>query len=113
MRESVIYQEILQEGKQLGFTEGKEQGFAEGEQRGKQRGKREGKKEGLAEGLVQGERKLALQMLEWKFGKLSVKARRQVEQLTSKQIEVLCQAALKFTAKRELADWLAGHTTTH
>ena len=97
MKESVIYQEILQEGKQLGFVEGKQKG----------------KQEGLAEGLVQGERKLALQMLEWRFGKLSAKARRQIEQLTSKQIEVLCQAALKFTTKRELTDWLAGHVTAH
>ena len=85
MKESVIYQEIFQEGKQLGFTEGQQEG----------------------------KRELAIQMLEWRFGKLPVEARQQLAQLAVGQIKTLCKASLKFKTINELTAWLTQHVTAH
>jgi predicted transposase/invertase (TIGR01784 family) len=49
MKESAIYQEILQEGEQRGLLKGEQQGFLKGEQRGLLQGKQEGKREGKLE----------------------------------------------------------------
>ncbi|MEB3174102.1 MAG: hypothetical protein VKN60_02780, partial [Cyanobacteriota bacterium] len=45
MKESTIYQEILQEGEQRGLLKGEQRGLLQGKQEGKLEGKREGKLE--------------------------------------------------------------------
>ncbi|WP_414550070.1 Rpn family recombination-promoting nuclease/putative transposase [Anabaena sp. CCY 0017] len=83
MRESVIYQEILEEG----------------EQRGEQRGRQEGRQEG--------ERSLVLRQLTRKVGELPPRMREQVETLTLEQLENLGEALLDFTSLLDLEAWLA------
>lgn len=89
LEESVVYQDIFQKG----------------EQRGEQRGLQKG----LRQGLQQGERKVALRLLERRFGKLTPKVRQQIEQLTLEQLEALCEALLDFQTKDDLTRWLKQH----
>ncbi|WP_414566400.1 MULTISPECIES: Rpn family recombination-promoting nuclease/putative transposase [unclassified Anabaena] len=79
MRESVIYQEILEEG----------------EQRGRQEGRQEG------------ERRLVLRLLTRKLGELPPEIREQVEALNLEQLENLGEALLDFTSLLDLQAWLA------
>jgi predicted transposase/invertase (TIGR01784 family) len=51
MRESVIYQDILEEGRE------------EGEEKGRQKGRQEGLQEGLQEGKEEKARQIAIKML--------------------------------------------------
>lgn len=83
MRESVIYQEILEEG----------------EQRGEQRGRQEGRQEG--------ERSLVLRLLTRKLGELPPQIREQVEILSLSELENLGEALLDFTSLLDLEAWLA------
>jgi predicted transposase/invertase (TIGR01784 family) len=83
MRESVIYQEILEEG----------------EQRGEQRGRQEGRQEG--------ERSLVLRLLTRKLGELPPEMREQVETLSLEELENLGEALLDFTSLLDLQGWLA------
>ncbi|NCQ92004.1 MAG: hypothetical protein GPI94_15235 [Microcystis aeruginosa LG13-03] len=55
MRESVIYQDILEEGR--------EEGRGEGEEKGLQKGRREGEEKGLQKGKEEKARQIALKML--------------------------------------------------
>ena len=87
MRESVIYQEILEEG----------------EQRGEQRGRQEGEQRGRQEG----ERSLVLRQLTRKVGELTPGMREQLETLTLEQLENLGEALLDFTSLLDLEAWLA------
>jgi predicted transposase YdaD len=78
MRESVIYQEILEEGEQRG------------EKKGEQR-----------------ERSLVLRQLTRKLGELPPEIREQVETLSLEQLENLGEALLDFTSLLDLQAWLA------
>ncbi|MDB9399649.1 MULTISPECIES: DUF4351 domain-containing protein [Cyanophyceae] len=82
MRESVIYQEILEEG----------------EQKGEQRGRLEGE---------QRERTLVLRQLARKVGELSSNIREQLQTLSLEQLENLGEALLDFTSVSDLENWLA------
>ncbi len=82
MRESVIYQEILEEG----------------EQKGEQRGRLEGE---------QRERTLVLRLLARKVGELSSNIREQLQTLSLEQLENLGEALLDFTSVSDLENWLA------
>ncbi|WP_414550063.1 Rpn family recombination-promoting nuclease/putative transposase [Anabaena sp. CCY 0017] len=79
MRESVIYQEILEEG----------------EQRGRQEGRQEG------------ERNLVLRQLTRKLGELPPGMREQLEILSLEQLENLGEALLDFNTLLDLEAWLA------
>jgi predicted transposase YdaD len=79
MRESVIYQEILEEG----------------EQKGEQRGR------------LEGERTLVLRQLARKVGELSPHIREQLQNLSLEQLENLGEALLDFTSMSDLQNWLA------
>jgi predicted transposase YdaD len=81
LEESVIYQDILQKGEQRG----------------------------LQEGAQQEARKVALRLLELRFGKLSRTAQRHIEHLDLKQLEGLCEALLDFKTKDDLTRWLKRH----
>jgi predicted transposase/invertase (TIGR01784 family) len=78
MRESVIYQDILQEG----------------EQRGEQRG------------LRQGELNLVLKLLKRKFGNIPTKLQKIVQSLSIAQLEDLGEALLDFATLDDLSSWL-------
>ncbi|WP_414530289.1 Rpn family recombination-promoting nuclease/putative transposase [Nodularia chucula] len=83
MRESVIYQEILEEG----------------EQRGEQRGRQEGRQEG--------ERSLVLRQLTRKVGELPPGMGEQLQTLSLQQLENLGEALLDFNTLLDLETWLA------
>lgn len=78
MRESVIYQEILEEGRQEGWQEGRQEG----------------------------ERSLVLKQLMRRVGVLSEEARSQIFALSLEQLEALGVALLDFGTVAELEDWL-------
>ncbi|MBE9052037.1 Rpn family recombination-promoting nuclease/putative transposase [Nostocales cyanobacterium LEGE 11386] len=78
MRESVIYQEILEEG----------------EQRGEKKGERR-------------ERSLVLRLLTRKLGELPLQIHEQVETLSLEELENLGEALLDFTSLLDLQVWLA------
>lgn len=78
MQESVIYQDILQEGIQKGIQQG-----------------------------IQKERKLVLRLLTIKLGKLSADHLQQIKQLPLSRLEALGEALLGFSRVQDLGDWLA------
>ena len=90
MQQSVIYQEILQEGEQKGRQEGEQKGRQEGEQKGRQ----------------DGERSLILRLLSRRVGILPSEARLQVESLSLEQLESLGEALLDFSSSSDLELWL-------
>ncbi|UZQ54820.1 Rpn family recombination-promoting nuclease/putative transposase [Trichothermofontia sichuanensis B231] len=78
MRESVIYQEIFQEGERKGRQEG--------ELKGRQQGRQEGRQEEAAA--------LILRILTHRFGDVPATVQTRVRQLTVEQLEALVDAAL-------------------
>jgi flagellar biosynthesis/type III secretory pathway protein FliH len=86
MRESVIYQEILQEGEQVG------------EQRGKT--------EGEQSGAINEARSLILRQLARRVGTLPATVEAQVQALALPQLEALGEALLDFAALDDLTKWL-------
>jgi predicted transposase YdaD len=91
MRESVIYQDILAEGRR------------EGEQRGRQEGRQEGEQIGrAAEG-----RSLILRQLTRKLGELPQDMLEQIETLSLELLENLGEALLDFQAVSDLEVWLS------
>ncbi|MBD2346514.1 DUF4351 domain-containing protein [Anabaena subtropica] len=84
MRESVIYQEILAEGEQIGERRG--------EQIGEQR-----------------ERSLVLRLLTRRVGELPQDASDRIATLSLEQLENLGEALLDFTSLADLLLWLDGH----
>ena len=105
MQESVIYQDILQEGLQKGRQEGLREGRQEGLREGRQEGRQEGKKEG--------ERSLILRLLTHKFGEIPPELRSQIEQLSLAQLEALGKALLDFSTPQELSRWLENNRVDH
>jgi len=82
MRESVIYQEILQEGVQQGRQEGVQQGKQEGE---------------LA---------LLMRMLTRRFGAVDAQLQERLQRLSIPQLEELGEALLDFSQPTDLVAWL-------
>jgi predicted transposase YdaD len=89
MRESVIYQEILQEGR----IEGRVEGRAEGEITGLERG-------------LQQERALIIRQLTHKLGTLEPELIERVNNLSIETIESLGEALLDFNNLADLENWL-------
>ncbi len=81
LEESVVYQDILQKGRRRGLQEGAEEEA----------------------------RKVAMRLLELRFGKLSRSVQRQIERLVVEQLEALCEAQINFQTKDELTRWLKQH----
>ncbi|MEC4985852.1 MAG: Rpn family recombination-promoting nuclease/putative transposase [Oscillatoria sp. PMC 1068.18] len=94
MRESVIYQRILREGRSEGRSEGLQQGL----QRGLQQGR--------SEGLQQEARSLVMRLILRRFGTIEPELEAQIEQLSLSQLEELAEALLDFTALTDLTNWL-------
>ena len=82
MRESVIYQEILEEGRQKGQQEGRQ------------------------EGRQEGERSLVLLLLEQRVGQLPQAERDRISALSLEQLEALALALLNFSSVLDLTTWL-------
>jgi predicted transposase/invertase (TIGR01784 family) len=89
LEESVVYQDILQKGRRRGLQEGRQ--------------------EGRQEGAEEEARKVAMRLLELRFGKLSRTIQRQIERLVVEQLEALCEAQINFQTKHDLNRWLKQH----
>jgi predicted transposase YdaD len=83
LKESPWYQEILQEGQQLGWLKGMQKGLEEGRQEGLQKGRQEGLEEGLQEGRQEGLQTGILRLFKVRFDP-SPEIVRQVEQQMQK-----------------------------
>lgn len=86
MRESVIYQDILQQGLQEGRQQGLQQGLQQGQSQ---------------EALV-----LIMRLLNRRFGELAVSLQEQVKALPLEKLEDLGEALLDFSEEADLVDWL-------
>lgn len=84
LEESVIYQDILQKGELRGLQLGKQEGLLH-------------------------EQDLVLRQLGRVLGNVSIKARKQVQQLDFEQLGALGEALLDFTSEKELTAWLKQH----
>ena len=82
MRESVIYQEILEEGEQKGRLEGRQEG-----------------KQQEALGMV-------IRQLTRRFGTLEDALPARMRELSLEQLEDLGEALLDFSHRADLVDWL-------
>ena len=89
---SLIYQ-ILKEGSMLEESVVYQDILQKGEQRGEEKEAR----------------KVAMRLLERRFGKPSRTMRRQIEQFVLEQVEALCEALLDFQTKDDLTRWLKQH----
>lgn len=69
----------------------------------------QGRVKGREEGLVEGVLKVALQLLERKFGTLGTQWQNRLKRLSPKQLEQLSLALLDFTSRRDLSAWLKEH----
>ena len=85
LEESVIYQDIYRKGERHGLQEGRQ------------------------EGAEEEARKVAMRLLELRFGKLSRSVQRQIERLVVEQLEALCEAQINFQTKDDLNRWLKQH----
>jgi predicted transposase YdaD len=94
---NLVYR-ILKEGSMLEESVVVQDWIQHGVQKGLQQGKREG--------LQQGERRIFIRQLERLLGKLPIKTRKQVEALSSEQLETLSEDLLSFQAKTDLTAWL-------
>lgn len=82
MRESVIYQDILEQG----LTQGRQQG--------------------LQQGLQQGEAMVLLRLLTRRFGAIAPELAQKIRALSIPQLEALTDAQLDFSTLDDLAIWL-------
>jgi predicted transposase/invertase (TIGR01784 family) len=90
MRESVIYQDILAEGRAEGVALGLQ----------------EGRVEGQAEGRVTEGRTLILRLLNRRVGALPIDLQARLEGLSLEQLENLGEALLDFASLADLQEWL-------
>ncbi|MGK7893101.1 MAG: DUF4351 domain-containing protein [Xenococcus sp. (in: cyanobacteria)] len=87
MRESIIYQDILEKATA--------------------QGKAEGIKEGEAQGIKKGEVSLVLRQLKLRIGTINAEDESQITALSVEQLEALGEALLDFSSSDYLSDWLA------
>ncbi|MEN9232034.1 MAG: DUF4351 domain-containing protein [Thermostichus sp. DG02_5_bins_236] len=90
MRESVTYQALVEESKQLGLTQGLSQGI----------------QQGLSQGIQQGEAELVIRLLRRKLGEIPLELQVQIRSLSVEQLEALAEALLDFGSLEALIDWL-------
>ena len=102
MRESVVFQEIFQEGRIEGRVEGKQEGRVEG----KQEGRVEGRFEGRIEGRVEGELAMIYRLLPRFIGTVPPGLQERLLQLSVSQLEDLGEALLDFQEPNDLIAWL-------
>ncbi len=83
MRESVIYQDIVEKATAKGKAEGK------------------------AEGIKEGEISLVLRLLKKRIGEIKAEDESRITNLSVEQLEALGEALLDFSSSDDLTDWLA------
>jgi len=95
VRQTRFYQDVLEEGKQVGLQEGRQVGL----------------QEGLQEGRTEEGRSLILRQLNRRVGTIAPELKVKVGALTIEQLEDLGEALLDFATIADLEDWLAqvGH----
>ena len=98
MRESVVYQSIMQEGWQKGHEVGREEGRQEGEQKGLLRGRQEG------------ELSMMLNILTSRWGQLPGDLVANLNSLSIERIEELSRVVFDLKDMQALADWLEHRT---
>lgn len=81
LEESVVYQDILRKGEQLG----------------------------VQLGVTEGERRVALRLLKRRFGKVPPGVQKQLAGLAAAQLEELCEAVLFFQTPSDLRGWFKQH----
>jgi len=82
MQESVIYQQILQQGQERGL------------------------KQGLEQGLERGERLILTKLLTRRFGELPNTVQQQLQQLAIADLDALGEALLDFSSLDDVETWL-------
>lgn len=103
LKDSVIYQKLLREGRAEGIAQGRTEGIAQGRTEGIAQGKAEGIAEGKAEGKAEGERGLLMRQGEKKFGAPNAKTRKTLESITSpERLEELSLKLLDANSWQEL-----------
>ena len=74
---------------------------------------KQAEKQGLQQGLQQGAQQqaaaTALRQLQRRVGKLDTRLQKRIRLLSTAKLDVLSEALLDFTTKKELLDWLAEH----
>jgi len=93
MRESVIYQDILQKGRQIGRAEGRV----------------EGREEGLAEGRAESYLEVIYRLSVRRFGVWTEWFDDRLKKLSISELEDLVEALLDFSTVDDLAAWLQQH----
>jgi len=88
MKESVIYQDILEEGRQEGLQLGLRQGIEQG---------------------LQQQQALILRLLNRRVGNIPTNLQTIIEQLSQTQLEDLTEALMDFTTLSDLSNWLESH----
>ena len=96
MKESVIYQDILEEGRQEGLQLGLQQGIEQGIEQGLQQG-------------LQQQQALILRLLNRRVGNIPTNLQTIIEQLSQTQLEDLTEALMDFTTLSDLSNWLESH----
>ncbi|WP_239005373.1 DUF4351 domain-containing protein [Gloeothece citriformis] len=86
MRESVTYQDILQQGQ------------------------KQGERIGLQLGLQQGKLELVIRQLTRRFGRIPEEQQDKMNQLSTVQIEDLAEALLDFQSRSDLVSWLENNS---
>jgi len=102
MRETRVFQDALEEGRQAGLQEGRQAGLQEGRQEGLQ----EGRQAGLQEGRREEARAFVLRLLNRKVGQLSEAVQSRVSQLSLDALETLGEALMDFSGVADLQAWL-------
>jgi predicted transposase/invertase (TIGR01784 family) len=94
MKQSVIYQEIKNQGKIEGLLEGEQKGLVKG------------KKQGRIEGKKEGEVNLILRLLNRRIGTISNRAISKITSLSIEELENLGEAIFEFNSEVDLWCWL-------
>jgi len=88
------------------YQEAKEEGKEEGVQIGRQEGRQEGVQIGRQEGVRLGEAKLLIRLLSRRFGNLSPSQQERIAALPLEELECLGEALLDWQSSTDLPDWL-------
>ncbi|WP_363267535.1 DUF4351 domain-containing protein [Okeania sp. SIO2B3] len=94
MKESVIYQDILQKGEKIG----KKRGEKRGEKRGKKRGLQKGKAKII---------KIVIRFITRTLGNIPEEIEAKIRSLSISQLDKLADAQLDFTSLDDLINWLS------
>ena len=100
MQESVIYQDI----KEQGIKQGLEQGRQEGLQEGRQEGLQEGRQEGL-----QRQASLVIRQIKRCIGELESEDEARITGLSVEELEALGEALFDFSSRDDLLTWFANN----